>query len=35
MLRVFLTGEIATTQHFRVLDDTTAAKSSDLPEYYV
>jgi hypothetical protein len=35
MLRVFLPSQIATTQHPLVLDDTTPAKSSDLPEYYV
>ena len=31
----FITGEIATTPHFWLFDDTTPAKSSDLPEYYV
>jgi hypothetical protein len=35
MLRVFLPSQIATTQHPRVLDDTTPAKTSDLPEYHV
>jgi hypothetical protein len=35
MLRVLLPSQIAPTQHPRVLDDTTPAKTSGLPEYHV
>jgi hypothetical protein len=35
MLRVFLSSQIATTLHPRVLDDTTPAKTSILPDYHV